>query len=216
MKQSASLENQFKVQAEYYASLAKSNFELRQFRHDYNNMKIGISELIKEGKNKDALAMLNYCDNQLLSAINICKFDTGNNIADALLTDKQKKANTFDTKIFFQGAISNKINPTDLCVIFGNALDNAIEACGKIKSSDNKTIQIKCECYGGFMFINIANPVYKDIHINDNSIPTSKGDKHSHGFGLYSINQVIKKYEGNLSLTCINKNFTISIELCLL
>lgn len=216
MKQSANLENQFQVQAEYYASLAKSNFELRQFRHDYNNMKIGISELIKEGKNKDALKMLDYCDNQLLSAISICKFDTGNNIADALLTDKQEKAYAYNTQLFFQGTISNKINPTDLCVIFGNALDNAIEACEKIKSSESKAIQINCECNGGFMFLAITNPVCKDISIHNNTILTSKEDKKSHGFGLLSINRVAKKYEGKVSLSCINKEFTISIDLCLL
>ena len=216
MKQSENLENQFKVQADYYASLAKSNFELRQFRHDYNNMKIGISELIKEGKNKDALNMLDYCDNQLLSAISICKFDTGNNIVDALLTDKQAKANAYNTQLFFKGAISNKINPTDLCVIFGNALDNAIEACEKIKSYESKAIQINCECTGGFMFLTIKNPVSKDIFIHNNTILTSKEDKKSHGFGLLSINRVTKKYDGNLSLSCINKEFTISIDLCLL
>lgn len=215
-RQSDNLEKQFQVQAEYYSSLAKSNFELRQFRHDYNNMKIGISELIKEGKNKDALNMLDYCDNQLLSAISICKFDTGNNIVDALLTDKQAKANAYNTQLFFKGAISNKINPTDLCVIFGNALDNAIEACEKIKSYESKAIQINCECTGGFMFLTIKNPVSKDIFIHNNTILTSKEDKKSHGFGLLSINQVTKKYDGNLSLSCINKEFTISIDLCLL
>lgn len=215
MKQSENLENQFKVQADYYASLAKSNFELRQFRHDYNNMKIGISELIKEGKNKDALNMLDYCDNQLLSAISICKFDTGNNIVDALLTDKQDKAYAYNTQLFFEGAISNKINPTDLCVIFGNALDNAIEACEKIKLSESKAIQINCECNGGFMFLTITNPVCKDIVIHNNTIFTSKEDKDSHGFGLLSINQVTKKYDGNLSLSCVDNKFTISIDLCL-
>lgn len=216
MKLSASLEKQFQAQAEYYKSIAKSNFELRQFRHDYNNMKIGISELIKEGNNKDALNMLNYCDNRLLSAISVCKFDTGNNIADALLTDKQEKANVYNAKLFFQGAISNKINPTDLCVIFGNALDNAIEACENIKSSENKAIQINCECNGGFMFLTITNPVRKDIPIHKNSIATSKENKESHGFGLLSINQVIKKYKGELILSCINKEFTVNIDLCLL
>lgn len=215
MKHSANLENQFQIQAEYYASLAKSNFELRQFRHDYNNMKIGISEFIKGGKTKDALNMLNNCDNQLLSTLSICKFDTGNNIVDALLTDKQEKASVYNTKLLFQGAISNNIDPTDLCVIFGNALDNAIEASEKIKSSVNKAIQINCECNGGFMFLTITNPVCKDISIHNNSILTSKKDKNSHGFGLLSINQVIKKYEGSLSLSCVNKEFTISIDLCL-
>ncbi|RGS76358.1 hypothetical protein DWX71_09945, partial [Ruminococcus bromii] len=36
----------------------------------------------------------------------------GNNIVDALLTDKQAKANAYNTQLFFKGAISNKINPT--------------------------------------------------------------------------------------------------------
>lgn len=215
-RQSSDLENQFKVQAEHYASLAKSNYELRQFRHDYNNMKIGISELIKEGRNTEALDMLNYCDSQLLSATSICKFDTGNNVVDALLTDKQDKATIYNTQILFQGAISNKIKPTDSCVIFGNALDNAIEACAKIKSSESKAIRINCECNGGFMFLTITNPVYKDISIHNNTILTSKEDKKSHGFGLLSIYQVTKKLEGKLSLSCINKEFTISIDLCLL
>ena len=215
MRQSENLENQFKIQADYYASLAKSNFELRQFRHDYNNMKIGISELIKDGKNKEALKMLDYCDNKLISAISKCKFDTGSNIVDALLADKQEKAKTYNTQLIFQGAISNKIAPTDLCVIFGNALDNAIDACEKIKSPEDKIIQINCECNGGFFFISITNPVCKDISICDNTIPSSKKDKISHGFGLLSINRVTKKYEGKVNLSCVNKKFKISIDLCL-
>lgn len=215
-RQSDNLENQFQVQAEYYSSLAKSNFELRQFRHDYNNMKIGISELIKEGKNEDALDMLNYCDNQLYLALSICKFDSGNNIADALLCDKQRKANKSNSTIIFNGAITNKINPTDLCVILGNALDNAIEACENINYPEIKVIKINCNCNGGFMYLNISNPVHKNISIHKNFIPTSKKNKSSHGFGLTSIKRAISKYDGNLSLTCNNKEFTISIDLCLL
>jgi two-component system sensor histidine kinase AgrC len=66
------------------------------------------------------------------------------------------------------------------------------------------------------MFLTIKNPVSKDIFIHNNTILTSKEDKKSHGFGLLSINRVTKKYDGNLSLSCINKEFTISIDLCLL
>ncbi len=212
IKQSKNLENQIQTQVEYYTALAKSNYDLRQFQHNFNNLKIGISGLIKDGKIEEALKMLNYCDNQLLSATNICKFDTGNNIVDALLADKQIRAAAFNTQIHFTGAISNKINPSDLCVIFGNALDNAIESCEKVISTENKTIQIQCKCRGGFMFLNMTNPVQKDIPIYKNSIPTSKDEKSLHGFGLYSINQIVKKYDGTLTLSCQNNEFSINIE----
>lgn len=66
------------------------------------------------------------------------------------------------------------------------------------------------------MFLNITNPVYHEVPINKNFISTTKEDKHSHGFGLFSVNKVIKKYNGKLNMVCINKEFTISIDLCLL
>lgn len=42
------------------------------------------------------------------------------------------------------------------------------------------------------MFLNITNPVYHEVPINKNFISTTKEDKHSHGFGLFSVNKVIK------------------------
>lgn len=217
MKQFKNLSEQVQIQTDYYISLAKSNFELRQFRHDFNNMKIGISELLKEGNTYDLQKMIETYDDKILSSVNISNFDTGNGIVDALLTDKQNKANNINTNITFNGTVPlNKIEPIDLCIIFGNTLDNAIEACEKISAIDNKTINVNCECCGGFMFLDITNPVYKDIPIHNNSISTYKHDKSSHGFGLFSLKQAIKKYEGSLNLKCKNKIFTVSIELCFL
>lgn len=211
----ANYEKQINVQAEHYILLSQSNYDLRRFRHDYNNICIGLSKLISEDNRDAALDLLS--SNSLNLNNTAIKFDTGNGIVDALLTDKQNHAKKINTKIDFEGTVtSNKIEPTDLCVIFGNTIDNALEACEKIKSSENKSIQINCQCSGGFMFLNITNPVYHEVPINKNFISTTKEDKHSHGFGLFSVNKVIKKYNGKLNMVCINKEFTISIDLCLL
>lgn len=66
------------------------------------------------------------------------------------------------------------------------------------------------------MFLTITNPVCKNTSIHNNSIFTSKEDKESHGFGLLSINRITEKYDGSLGLFCVNNEFTISIDLCLL
>lgn len=214
---SKNFKKQIEAQAEHYKKLAESNFELRRFRHDYKNINIGVSKLIECGNTTEALEMLNDYNEQIKSTTkSLIKFDTGNGIVDALLTEKQEKATTVNTVITFKGAITSElISPTDLCVIFGNTLDNAIEACEKISLETKKEISINCNCNCGFMFLTISNPVVENISIHNNSIKTSKKDTSNHGFGLYSLKKIIQKYNGEFSLSCNNNLFHAKIELTL-
>lgn len=210
-------EEQIKAQAEHYSALAKANFELRRFRHDLNNIQIGVKELVSKGEYEKALDMLDYSDNQayLIKDSNT-KFDTGNGIVDALLADKQKKAASSNTVIVFEGAVpTDNITATELCVLFGNTVDNAIEACQKLNAEINKTINICCNCNSGFMFLNISNPIDEPIIIKNNTLMTTKTDKTLHGFGLYSLDKIIKTHDGELNLSCENNNFNVDINLCI-
>lgn len=205
-------EEQMIAQANYYISLSQSNFELRRFRHDYNNLEIGICNLLKEGKNEDAILMLKQ-GSRILSQ-NKSNFDTGNSIVNALLTDKNSKARSINSIIIFNGAIpENAFPPIDLCIIFGVTTDNALEACEKISAHVRKEIYIKCNCSSGFMFLTIKNPVSKRVKINNNIIATGKKDKALHGFGLYSLNKVVDKYSGKCRLECSDEFFCVDIEL---
>lgn len=214
-QQSKIFERQIKTQANHYAILSKSNYELRRFKHDYKNLCIGINKYIKDGDFESAEKMLKNCDSLLIQATNsLVKFDTGNGIVDAILTEKQEKAKNNNIVITFEGAIStNAIVDTDLCVLFGNTLDNAIEACEKIKTDNKKIISVVCKFKCGFMFLKITNPVAENITIYNNSIKTTKQDKSNHGFGLYSIQKIVKKYDGTLAFSCENKTFTCEISL---
>jgi len=214
LKQLKNFETQLQAQAQHYTALASSNCELRRFKHDYNNLCIGLKELIKQGNNSEALKMLNgYNINSSASSV---LFDTGNGIVDAILTEKQQRAFSFNTHISFIGSIPlASISATDLCVIFGNTLDNAIDACEKIKSSDIKRIDVNCTCRGGFMFLTIKNPVSEIVKIYNDTIETTKTDKSSHGLGLYSLRKTIHKYDGNINLQCDDKEFILNIDLWL-
>ena len=144
-------------------------------------------------------------------------FNTGNGIADALLSEKQRQASAYNTIIEFNGMLPQDIlSPTDLCVILGNTLDNAVEACQKINSDANKIISISCNCTSGFLFLTIRNPINESIPIHNNYVATTKENKTLHGFGLLSLHSVVKKYDGSVKLIASNNLFTANIELCIM
>ena len=210
-------EKQIQTQAQHYTAIAQNNWELRRFQHDSKNLKVGLSELLESGKNQEALEMLkHYYEMSLGTKSSLLRFDTGNGIVDALLADKQQTAQEMHTTITFEGAVpSAGIPPTDLCVMFGNTLDNALDACRKLPADEPKTIRVVCKCMGGYLMVYISNPVAENVTIHNNTIPTTKEDKSSHGFGLYSLERVVKKHDGELKLTCQNNLFETSIDLML-
>ena len=212
MKLSKDYEKQIRVQSEHYVQLANATQELRCFKHDYNNMRLGITALIREKRIVEALDVL---DNQKIDiTTTFLKYDTGNGIVDALLTDKQRQADNINTTITFEGAVPrDSIEAVDLCIIFGNPLDNAIEACAEIDAEAPKEIHISCACNSGFVFIEITNPVQKKVEIRGNLPETTKPDKEMHGFGLYSLEKVIKKYDGEVTCECDETIFKLSMEL---
>lgn len=212
-RKSEEYEKQLKIQLRQYELLSESNKEIRCLKHDYNNLRIGLIKLIKDGKTDEALKMLED-ENSILSG-SLIKYDTGNGIVDALLTEKQKRAEKSRTRIIFEGAANYNIEPADLCVIFGTTVDNAVEACEKITDDTEKNISIRSVKKAGVTVIVIKNPVSKKIEIQNGMLLTSKKDKKSHGFGLYLLSKVVKKYKGELDISCTDNEFKVCISLLL-
>lgn len=215
--QNENFQKDIEAQAKHYSDLAKANYELRRFKHDFNNIKIGLEKTLSDNDCVAARMIIENSNYDLENSANkMIEFDTGNGIVDALLSDKQCRANNSNTKIIFSGAIpSNAISPTDLCIIFGNTIDNAIDACEKISNSSSKMIFVSCKCNSGFAFISIANPVIENIDVHGNNLESTKPDKSSHGYGLYSLNKAIKNLDGSLNISCEDKTFKVEIDLCL-
>ena len=210
----ANYEQQIYTQAEHYQNLAAANYEVQRFRHDFRNMSIAIKKLLSDGEQDAALKLLQKCTQSLEPSP--LSFDTGNGIADALFIEKQAKATPFNTSICFQGIIpANGLSPTDLCVILGNTLDNAIEACQNLSTEEPKTIRVTSNCNSGFLFLTVRNPVAQNVTIQNNHIVTTKANKTLHGFGLYSLHSVVKRYDGEVKLSSTDDCFTVDIDLCL-
>ncbi len=212
-RQAKMAEEQLELQAKHYAKIAKNNFEIRRFKHDYKNILLGVQELIQNGDTEGAIELLRKGNGSVSENI-FQNFETGNGIVDTILSEKQKDADNINTLVKFEGSVpAEKISPTDLCVIFGNTIDNAIEACEKVHTNDKNIINVSCKSAAGFMFVKITNPVKENVQISNNVIKTSKSNKSEHGFGIYSLKKAASKYNGTVKLSCVNKIFSVDLEL---
>lgn len=126
---------------------------------------------------------------------------TGNPALDVLLTEKSliclKKHIGFTCMADGKGL--NYIQPGDLYAIFGNALENAIEACEKLKDPEKKQISLVIHRDRGFCLIYLQNYAEEKLKFTNGLPETSKKDYINHGYGLKSMKHLTEKYNGELS-----------------
>lgn len=200
------MEKQVDEQVSYYQKINKLSEDIREFRHDYKNHMICLQALLEGKEYTDALEYVRDITRQDIIESN--KFFSGNQIADAILSDKAELAKQSGCKIEFDGFISDEIPASDLCIILSNALDNAIEACARFTSNESKIITVKCDILQGVQLIRIANP----NDINNSTTETSKEDKENHGFGLYNIRRTVEKHNGQMSIPSQTPLFILDLE----
>ena len=105
------------------------------------------------------------------------------------------------------------VSDTNVSIILGNALDNAIEANEKIDDDKLRKISVQLRSGRGIFSIKITNPVDKNLMLSHGKIKTSKVDVKNHGLGLASIEEIVKNNQGVIEYYCENQIFTLSIFL---
>jgi len=195
--------------------LIQANKDVRRFRHDFDNLKIALISHLNQRDIEAAIECLGALDESI--NLDFFAFSTGNPVADALLSEKRNRAEKMNVQLTFDGMIPPKgIEATDFCVILGNILDNALEACEKIETHHMKRwVSVRAFFENGFFFLSVENPVDAEIPIHGNVPLSTKSDKTSHGFGLYSVLTTAERYDGILKLDCKDSVWTTKIELVL-
>lgn len=192
---------------EYFQQIKDNSMETRKIRHD---MKTHISTMKYLLDHKCYTEMEEYFSeigmNMELSDVKIPS--VGNEIVDAVLFYKMKDANDKKIKINYEGLLPKKLNISqyDICTIISNLLNNAIEYC-EIAHFD--TIKFSTGSYQDYLAIKVTNPVKEEFDLKVIKNGTSKLDKNNHGFGLKNVDYAIKKYGGDFSIQCENREFTV-------
>lgn len=121
------LEQQVKIQLEHYETLTQLNKEFHSFRHDYRNHMHCIRSLFDTENYSEAAAYINKLTDDFDPELIF--IDSGNKIADAILTSKICAAQNSKIDFQFERTFFSDISPVEICTILSNGIDNAIEAC---------------------------------------------------------------------------------------
>ena len=204
---------------EYYFSqcqlMQESVERMKAIRHD---MKAHLS-VLKDFtlENKQAADYLN----NLLGGISESEIysDTGNIAFDSIINFKLKNALEDGLKVDVNILIPSILNieVTDVVIILGNLIDNALEATAKV---DNKSIKLDINFDRGGLLINIENSFDGEIKYADGGneeeklLATLKNDG-EHGYGLKNVRKSVEKYNGHMDIRFDNNIFYVGILLYL-
>ncbi len=166
--------------------------QVRGWRHDYrnhiNNMKIQLSQ-----ENYDGLSdYLNELADDLDTVDTVIK--TGNVMADAILNSKLTVAQKLNVQLNVKANVPEALPMSDveLCSVLGNMLDNAVEACGTLPEEE-RFMRVYIGKLKGQLYLSVQNSAGKVRKEKGSYLSTKEGE---HGYGLFRIDRVAKKYGG--------------------
>ena len=138
---------------------------------------------------------------------------TGNPVLDTILTSKSNLCLKHDIQLvaIADGQLLNDIHVMDICTIFGNALDNAIEYELQIPDKEKRIIHLTVSKKNSFIIILVENYCEEKVLKEGEELTTTKGNKQYHGYGIKSIKYSIEKYEGFVNITNENNWFRVEM-----
>lgn len=177
----------------YYEAMEQQQFEIRRIRHDLaNHLQVLLSLPAEE---KDSYIQNMIANPAFEKVLNY----SGDATVNAVLTVKESRMRQRDITFYAKMDIPMELpfEKPDLCALFANALDNAIEACAAL-DTDKRQIALTARAAKGILAVEVKNPFEGAL---SGSLPkTTKQDTQNHGYGLRSIQEIVKKYGGNMEI----------------
>ena len=111
------------------------------------------------------------------------------------------------------GAATSFMAPADVYSLFGNALDNAIEAVRKVDDPAKRVISLDVRTAHDMLLVHVENYYTGELNLVDGEIQTSKDDAANHGFGIKSMQRVTENYGGSLVTFAGDEIFSVNIAI---
>ncbi len=190
----------------YYENLEKQQLEIRILRHDMVNHLQVLASLT--GNARDTYLRDLISGPVLKKSVFFCENKILNGVINAKLSAIEKAKIPFTADIH---VAEIPVDDVDLCAVFANGLDNAIESCQK-RAEKERFIKIQARAEKGIFVLRIVNAA--QVVDTKNGIPkTSKASAQYHGFGLRSMETIVQRYDGEMELTAEDGQFSLFLYL---
>lgn len=129
------------------------------------------------------------------------RIETGSPLLNVLLTEKSLfcEQNNIKMTCMIDGGKLDFIEEGDLYCLFGNLIDNALDAVKKIAEPEKRIVNLVVKAKDGLLLVQEENYYEGELLFEDGLPVTTKGDKDHHGFGMRSLRLIARKYGGELS-----------------
>lgn len=175
--------------------IKRSNEELREFKHDLKNYLLPLQEAMETMPQSEMVKVWEKINQKIEDVQTLIQ--TGNSYVDSMINTKINLARS--EKVDVKCTILSKmegIDDLEFCTVFGNLMDNAIEAERKV--TEKKEIIIFVEEKMGYLRLEIQNKIEKSVLNENSSLNTTKKDTSSHGIGHKSVKRTMQKVGGAL------------------
>lgn len=139
--------------------------------------------------------------------------ECGNQTVDIVLTEKNILCYSSQVKFSYMidGPLFSFLTEREIYSLFGNALDNALEAVTRIEDPANRMITLKSNARGGLVVLQVENTMAGELSLSDEALPHTTKSGSGHGFGLRSIQRIAEKHGGTMSVRAENGIFKLSV-----
>ena len=192
-------------QAREQYRISKENIEAINIKcHDLKHQLLAIRDKTDEKEYARMMELVDSYGSQI---------ETGSEVLDVVFQEKNFQCRKLGIQFtcIIDGAALNFMDTIDLYVLFGNLIDNCIEAVSALPETEVKNVQVSVRRERGFVIVTTENGYTGELQWADGRLRTSKGDEQNHGFGLLSIEKIIHKYGGRYSIQTDNQIFTMNI-----
>lgn len=203
---------QFRVQLleHSYGEIKEVYMDMRGWRHDYHNHMQVMKAQLAMGNLEGMEEYLNKLEQELDRVDTLVK--SGNLMADAILNSKLtlagRKKIPVNCKAELPGELA--VADVDMCVILGNLLDNAIEACEQIEEG-KRFLRIYLTVNKSQFYLSVQNAAREEPDFNEKNYITKK--RGNHGLGMKRVKAAVDKYHGYLNLANEPEIFAAEVTL---
>ena len=189
------LDTQYDLIESQYVRAQNFYTENAKLYHDIKHHLRALERLLQNGDRREALAYIESVQEPLQ-----CKMipvHTGVDIVDAVIYEAKEKAEQRNILLVVETPIlpsGLKLEDREFCVLFANLLNNALEAA-------KEQIRLNIAITAGFLVIEMQND-YKEKPVvkNNHFVSEREQDSLAHGWGMKIIEQIVEKYQGELSI----------------
>ncbi|MCM1027977.1 MAG: GHKL domain-containing protein [Roseburia sp.] len=203
-------EYQNALMEQHYAEVENMYRTMRGWRHDWHNHIQALSAQLDSGEYEKARKYLDEINESILTIDTVLK--TGNTMADAILNSKISLMKNMQIEVEAQAQVPASLSVPDveLCIIIGNLLDNAMEACSRL-APGNRFVHIYIHVKGALLYMCFTNSAGKKQHKIGSLFLSSKGKEH--GFGLVRVDSLVAKNGGYLTRASEDGGYTTEVTL---